>query len=168
MAMGKLIMKAGISDFGFLRRAEDGSFEVCGVPLKKKPLLRLMRLAQRSGILLRSLNAAEYMFVKLVVRLTDGVRSFRLAKALAPIIKKLFKAFQATRKLMIHVLGEVNYLIREAGQALAEKLARIAQALGNRSANKWSKDEGFIKYLTIMNLPELKEQELCKAEGLRA
>ncbi|MEM3578525.1 MAG: hypothetical protein QXX51_08825 [Candidatus Bathyarchaeia archaeon] len=156
--MGESIIKAGMSRLGFLRRAEDGSFEVCGFPLKKKPLLRLMRLAQRSGVLLRSLNAAEYMFVKLVVRLTDGVRSFRLARALAPIIKKLFEAFQATRKLMIHVLGEVNYWMREAGQALAEKLASIAQGWGNKSAYKWSRDEGFIKYLTVMHLPELKKQ----------
>ena len=157
MRIKKLSGKIGMVNFGFLRRAEDGFFEVCGFPLKRVPLLRLMRRAQRGGVLLKCLNFGEYMFVKLVVKLTDEVRSFTLARALAPIIKKLLKAFQATRELMIKVLGEVNYLMREAGRALAEKVARIAQSWGNRSAQKWSKDEGFIRYLTIMNLPGLKK-----------
>jgi energy-converting hydrogenase Eha subunit C len=155
--------KAGMVDFGFLRRAEDGSFEVCGVPLKRKPLLRLMRLGQRGGGLLKILSAGEYMFVKLVVKLKDEVRSFILARALAPIVKKLLEASQAVRELMIKVVGEVDYWMREVGRALAERLARIAKLWGHRSAYKWLKDESFIRYLTIMNLPRLQKQKALES-----
>lgn len=155
--------KAGMVDIEFLRRAEDGSFEVCGVPLKRKPLLRLMRLGQRGGGLLKILNVGEYMFVKLVVKLIDEVRSFILARALAPIVKKLLEAFQALRELMIKVVGEVDYWMREVGRALAERLAGIAQLWGNRSAYKWLKDESFIRYLTIMNLPRLQKQKALES-----
>ena len=163
MSMSNLGEKAGMVNSAFLRRAEDGSFEVYGVPLKRVHLLRLMRRAQRAEFYLKCLNFGEYMFLKLVVKLIDEVRSFTLARALAPIIKKLLEAFKATRELMIKVLGEVNYLMREAGRALAEKVARIAQSWGNRAAQKWSRDEGFIRYLTIMNLPELKKQKALES-----
>jgi len=146
----------GFDDYGSLRRAEDGFFEVYGTPLKRAPLVRLMRLAQRSGALWRCLSMTEYVFVKLVFRVTVGVRSLILARALAPIIKKLLELLRADRGLMIQVLGEVDYWVRAAGRALAEKVARIAQLWGNRSAHKWARDEGFIRYLTIMNIPELK------------
>jgi len=139
--------------FEFLRRAEDGSFAVCGVPLKRKPLLRLMRFGQRGGCLLKILSASEYMFVKLVVKLKDEVRSFILARALAPIVKKLLEGSQAVRELMIKVVGEVDYWMRSKGRGLAEKISRVAQRWGNKSASKWPGDTGFIRYLTIMSLP---------------
>lgn len=143
---------------GFLSRAEGGSFEVCGIPLKKGPLSRLIKQAQRGGVLFKCLKVAEYMFVRLVVKLTSEVRSFILARALAPIVKRLVEALQGARDLMVKVLGEVNYWMREAGRALAERLAKVAVSWGNKSALKWVNDEGFIRYLTIMNLQELKKQ----------
>jgi hypothetical protein len=101
--------------------------------------------------------------VKLVVKLKDEVRSFILARALAPIVKKLLEASQAVRELMIKVVGEVDYWMREVGRALAERLARIAQLWGHRSAYKWLKDESFIRYLTIMNLPRLQKQKALES-----
>lgn len=159
--MNKFGVKGAINS-GFLR-GEDGSFEVCGVPLRRRSLLRLMKRAQRGGVLHRCLNMAEYKFVSLVVKLKDKVRSFILARALAPIIKKLLKALRAGCELMIHVLGEVDYWMKVAGRALAEKVAKIAQSWGNRLAHKWAKDEGFIRYLTVMNLPVLKKQTVLES-----
>ncbi|MEM2370508.1 MAG: hypothetical protein QXH51_06355 [Candidatus Bathyarchaeia archaeon] len=75
--MNDFCMK-GFVDYGFLRRAEDGFFEFYGIPLKRAPLIRLMRLAQRSGVLYRCLNMTEYVFVKLVFKVTVGVRSLIL------------------------------------------------------------------------------------------
>lgn len=138
--------------FGFLRRAEGGFFEVCGVSLKRAPLLRLMRLAQRGGFLLKCLNLAEYMFVKLVIKLTDGVRSLVLARALAPIIKKLLEAVKGFPKLMMEVLGKVGYWMMVKGWEKVEEISRLAQSWGNKAACKWAGETGFARYLTIMNM----------------
>lgn len=156
-------VKARIGNFRLLRKCDGGFFEVCGIPLKKGCLLRLMKRAQRGGALYRFLKASEYMFVKLVAKMTQEVRSFILAKALAPIIMKLLEALQATGWLMTHVLGEVEYWMREAGRALAEKVSRIAQLWGNKSAHTWARDESFIRYLTVMNLSELKKRQTVEA-----
>jgi hypothetical protein len=137
-------------------RAEDGSLEVLGIPLKKGPLARLMRKGWRAGVLYRCLKKSEYELVKLVIKLLDRVSSLLLARVLAPMIRKLLEALQGTPKLMIHVLGEVNYWMRKEGRSLAEKISRVAQRWGNKSAYKWPRDIGFIKYLTIMNLPRNK------------
>jgi len=144
---------------GFWRRAEDGSLEVCGVPLRRSVLFRLLRVAQRRGVLFRCLKMCEYKFVRLVVELADRVRSFILARAVAPIIKKLLDALRGSRELMVYVLGEVTYWMREAGRGLAEKVSRIAVKWGNRSALKWSRDLGFVRYLTVMNLAEFKRYQ---------
>jgi hypothetical protein len=70
----------------FLRRVVGGSFEVCGVPFRRGPLFRLLRRAQRSKVLFKCLSVEEIRFVNLAVRVVDEVRSFMLAKALAPIL----------------------------------------------------------------------------------
>lgn len=152
MCMNDRGRKAGIFDLGFFRRGEDGSFEVCGVPLKRAPMLRLMRLAQRGGVLLRCLSLAEYMFLRLVVKLTDRVRSFILARAVAPVIKKLFEAIKCFPRFMMEVLGKVGYWMMVKGWEKAEEISRIAQRWGNRAALKWAREPGFARYLTIMNM----------------
>ncbi len=160
----KLCRKVWLVDFAPFRRAYDGSFEVCGIPLKRKPLLRLMRLARRSGVLLRCLNAAEYMFVKLVVKLKEEVRSFILARALSPIIKKLLEAIKSSSsKFMIEVLGKVGYWMMVKGWEKAEEISRLAQRWGNRAACKWAADPGFARYLTIMNMSLWESEAACKA-----
>jgi hypothetical protein len=140
------------------KKAKDGLFEVCGVPLRRSVLARLLRVAQRGGFLFRCLKACEVKFVRLVVELADRVRSFVLARAIAPIVKKLLEALKGSRELMISVLGEVTYWMKEAGRALAEKISGIAVKWGNKSAGKWSRDLGFIRYLTVMNLAEFKRR----------
>ncbi|MBS7648419.1 hypothetical protein KEJ17_02075 [Candidatus Bathyarchaeota archaeon] len=138
--------------FGFLRRAEDGFFEVCGIPLKRAPLLRLTKLAQRKGVLYGCLNAAERMFVKLVIKLTVGVRSPILARAVAPIIKKLLEAVKGSSKFLKEILGKVGYWMVVKGWEKAEEISRLAQSWGNKAAHKWAEEVGFARYLTIMNM----------------
>jgi len=139
--------------FGSLKRAEGGFFVVCGFPLKRGPLRRLMRLAQRDGPLSRCLSITEYMLVKLVVKVTDRVRSFILARALAPIVKKLLEAIKGFPSYMRYVLGRVRFWMLVRGWREAEEVSRLARSWGNREAHKWAKDEGFAKYLTIINMP---------------
>lgn len=149
----------GAAEPMFLRKVGEVSFEVCGIPLRRGPLFRLLRRAQRSKVLFKCLSVEEIRFVNLAFRVVDEVRSFMLAKALAPIVRRLLDALQVTRELMIYVLGEVNYWLREAGRVLAEKVTWIAQSWGHGSAHKWLRDEGFIKYLTIISIPHLREAE---------
>jgi hypothetical protein len=152
------MVRAVMGGFGLWRKAKDGLFEVCGVPLRRSVLCRLLRVAQRGGFLFRCLKACEVKFVRLVVALAERVRSFVLARAIAPIVKKLLEALKGSRELMISVLGEVAYWMKEGGRGLAEKISGIAVEWGNRSAVKWSRDLGFIRYLTVMNLAEFKRR----------
>ena len=143
---------------GLLRRVEDCTWEVLGVPLKKGPLSRLVRKGYRAGVLFRCWKMGEFKFVKLAIRLVGKVRSFLLAVALAPLVGRLFKALENVSNLMVEVLGEINYWMRMKGREYAEKVSRTAAAWGNRSARNWPKDAGFIRYLTIMNLHKWKAE----------
>jgi len=143
---------------GLLRRTEEGTWEVQGVPLKKGPLFRLIRKGRRAGVLFNCWKMGEHVFVKLVIQLVDKVRSFLLAVALAPLIRKLLEALENASNLMVEVLGEINYWMRMKGREFAEKISQMAVAWGNRSARNWSKNVGFIKYLTIMNFHNWKRE----------
>lgn len=137
---------------GFHRKAKDVSFEVCGVPLERAPLLRLLKKAQRNGVVFKCLNFGEYMFLKLVIKTVNRVRSFILAKALSPIIKRLLEALKNTPKLMMEILGRVSYWMMVKGLEKAKEISRLALKWGNKEAHKWAEDTGFARYLTIMNM----------------
>lgn len=141
-----------------LERSADGYFEVHGVPLKRVYLRRLMKQAQRCGVLFKGVRLAEYAFLKLVVALKDGVRSRLLARAIAPLVEKLLKALSSVKGFMVKVFGEIPYLTKRVGWSLAESMAGIAVSWGYLAAYRWAYDEGFARYLTIMNLPELRKQ----------
>ena len=80
--------------------------------------------------------------MKLVIRVTHRIRSFFLARLISGIVEKLLEALES----------EIAQLMRTFGRGLAQKLSGIAQSWGNRSAERWPQDSGFIQYLTIMNL----------------
>ena len=88
----------------------------------------------------------------LVITVVDKVRSFFLAKILSPIIERLLEAMGGPRDLMEAVLGKVAYQMMMEGQSLAQKLSQIAQEWGNKSAARWPRDTGFVRYLTILRL----------------
>jgi len=152
-----------VFDFGLYRKAKRGSFEVCGVPLERAPLLRLIRKAQREGVLFKCLNSTEYMFLKLVTKTTNRVRSFILARVLSPIIKKLLEALKAASKLMMEILGRISYWMTVKGWEKAKEVSRLAMRWGNKEARKWAKDAGFARYLTIMNMHLWENESSCKA-----
>lgn len=135
---------------------EDGSIEICGVPLKRKPLAKLRLKAQRCRAWFSMLKRGERRLMNLVITIVEKVRSPFLARVLEPIVKRLLDAMGGTQKVMEAVIGRVAYLMREGGRSLAQYLSRIAQGWGNKSAAGWPEDKGFIQYLTVMNLPENK------------
>lgn len=112
------------------------------VPPTREALARLRLRALRRGIWFKELSRDERVLMKLVIRVTHRIRSFFLARLISAIVKKLLEALES----------EVAQLMRTFGTGLAHKLSGIAQRWGNRSAEKWPQDSGFIQYLTIMNL----------------
>jgi hypothetical protein len=62
-----------------------------------------------------------------------------LVDALNLIVEKLLDAMESgfTRQM------------RQIGVPLAEKISRIAQEWGNKTAHQWPNDSGFVEYLTI-------------------
>lgn len=105
-------------------------------------LERVRLLAIRRRVFFRVLNRVERGLIWLAPRVTKCVRSRVLADALRSIMEKLLDAMES----------RVEQQMRSVGVPLAEKISRIAQKWGNRTAREWMRDAGFIQYLTIMTL----------------
>lgn len=117
------------------------------LPPTREALARVRLKALRCGVWFKKLNRNERMFMELVIRVTDRVRSFLLAKLLSRVVKNLLEAMGGMQAL----IGEVAHKMRD-GMRLAQKLSRIAVGWGNKSAAKWSEEPSFVRYLTIMCL----------------
>jgi hypothetical protein len=104
-------------------------------------------LAVRRGVWFRVLSRLDRGLVDLALSVLKSIRSRTLATTLWSIVKRLVEALE----------GKVSRLMRQVGGPLAEKMSRIAQGWGNKSACEWAKDAGFVRYLTIlsMNAPSL-------------
>lgn len=107
--------------------------------LRLGDLAKVRLLALRRHVFFRVLNRAERGLVYLAPRVTSHVRSRMLANALRSIMEKLLDAMESN----------VSRQMRQVGVPLAEKISRIAQGWGNRTARKWANDPGFVQYLTI-------------------
>ena len=105
-------------------------------------LVKERRRALRKRVWFKALSRDERSIVDLTIRCVDRVRSARLAKIVTAILIKLKLATEST----------VKRLVRTVGRSMAQKVSRIAQGWGNRSAAEWPEDRGFIQYLAIMSL----------------
>lgn len=110
--------------------------------LDSKYLLRLKREALRRRVWFRALSALERGLVDSVIRVVDKPRSFKLIMALARIVVKVKMALRS----------RIEALMEHVGRPLAKKISMIALKWGNVSARKWAEDEGFIRYLTIVDM----------------
>ncbi len=108
--------------------------------LCRKELTRVRAMAVRRGIWYRRLNVTERALLSLAVRLVKEIRSDVLSRSLASIIEKLRFKTEGGSAVRLHKLG----------QGLAERIGRIACRCGNTSAAKWSVDDGFARFLTIL------------------
>lgn len=115
-------------------------------PLTREALAKLRLKALRYGVWFRKLSRDERTLLELVIRVTDKVRSFLLAKLLSRILNKLLEAMGGIQV----VIGQVAYKMKTDGLPLALRLSQIGQSWGNRSAARWPTDLGFVRYLTIM------------------
>jgi hypothetical protein len=105
-------------------------------------LTRIRLLALRQRVFFRVLNRVERGLIYLAPKVTSCVRSKVLADALRSIVEKLEDAMES----------KVERQMRRIGVTLAQKISRIAQEWGNKTAREWANDPGFIRYLTILTL----------------
>ena len=112
------------------------------IPFTRESLAKLRLKALRRGVWFRDLKRKERKLLELTIRVVEKVRSFLLAKLVSQIIDKLCGAMES----------RIFRLMRTEGRSLAEKISRICQVLGNKSARFWVNDQGFIQFLTVSNL----------------
>ena len=125
------------------RRSDDYSFGTgVSFPLTRGALTKLRLKAVRRGCWFRDLKCGERKLLELTIGVVERVRSFILAKLVSRIVSKLCEAMES----------RIFRLMRTKGRRLAEKLSRIGQVGGNRSARSWATDQEFIQYLTVSNL----------------
>jgi hypothetical protein len=115
-------------------------------PLTREALAKVKLKALRYGVWFRKLSRDERTLMELVIRVTDKVRSFILARLLSQILNKLVEAMGGVQA----VIGEVAHKMKTDGLRLAQRLSQIAQSWGNRSAATWPTDLGFVRYLAVM------------------
>ena len=87
----------------------------------------------------------------LVITVVQKVRNVVLAKVLASIVQTLLGG-----------MGNRAHAcwMKVDGRSLAQKLSRIAQRWGHKSAATWSEESAFVRYLTIQCLNE--PQYVCE------
>jgi len=110
--------------------------------LDSRYLARVRLEALRRRIWFKALSSLERGLVDSVIKVIDRPRSPKLIEALARIIVKVKKA----------MISPLRRLMEQVGKPLARRISIVALRWGNRSAAKWAEDEGFIKYLTIMDI----------------
>jgi hypothetical protein len=107
--------------------------------LSRRALAKLRLRAIRRGVWFRDLKDVERKLLDLTIAVVKRIHSVRLARMVSPIVEKLLNAVES----------KLSRLMRTQGRGLAEKLGRIAQDWGNKSAVHWADDLGFIEYLTV-------------------
>ena len=110
--------------------------------LTKTRLIKLKLKAIRAGVWFRALSRIDRVLVDLTIRVAQTIRSASLAKCILSV----------TRKLEGLLESKLARAMREIGFPLACKLSLFAQKWGNRDAQEWTKDMGFVRYLAVMKL----------------
>ncbi|MEM1542699.1 MAG: hypothetical protein QXF59_04790 [Candidatus Bathyarchaeia archaeon] len=113
-----------------------------GLILDSKYLSRLRSEAIRRRVWFRALSRLERGLINLVVKVVDRARSPNLINVLAKIIVKVKRA----------MMSPLKQVMTQVGRPLAKKISMIALKWGNKSAAEWAEDEGFIRYLAVMDM----------------
>lgn len=110
-------------------------------------LVEARRRALRGGTWFRVLDRAERAIIALTIRCMDRIRSPMLAKIVTATLIKLRLAAESHVKRMVRTLG----------RSMAQKVSQIARGWGNRSAEEWAWDPGFVQFLVVMhvNVPRM-------------
>jgi hypothetical protein len=114
----------------------------------REGLAKLKTLAVRRGLWFKVLSAVERAVVDLTLKVVERVRSSVLKEALKSIASKVVEALKS-RSFKERAMA--------IGRALAERLVRIAERLGNKRAREWAEDPSFVMYLGVswLNTPSM-------------
>jgi len=117
------------------------------IPLTRIELTKIKVRAMRRGFWFKVLSRVERAGIDLTIKVVEKVRSILLAKMLTSVVKKLLEAMES----------RVVSMMKTVGRSLAQKMSRIAQGWGNKSAAQWAADLGYTRYLTVtyMNMPAM-------------
>lgn len=111
------------------------------VNLNSSYLAKVKEEAKRKKVWFRNLCQRERDIVDLTIKCVDKPKSPRLIQVLARIVVRVKAA----------LVSPLQRLMGQIGRPLAMKLSRIAVGWGHKAAEKWAEDEGFIRYLTVMD-----------------
>ena len=99
----------------------------------------------------RVLSLDKRRFIDAVIQTVDKIRSSLLLKILTGFVEELFRAIGGIRGL----IGDFAFEMQNFGHPLAQRVSVIAANWGNNLAAAWSNDEGFIRYLTVIDMNNL-------------
>ena len=105
-------------------------------------LSKMRRQALRNGVWYNVLDSVERAIINLVPKCMKEPRSKILIDILEKIIAKIQNASRSS------LVDFINHF----GKPLARRISCIAQEWGNKPAQAWAEDEGFSRYLTIVNM----------------
>lgn len=136
----------------FTNRADTSSIPQMIQKCGRKFLLALKQKALRvNNSWYRVLSVEKRRFIDAVIQTVDRVLSPLLLKILVNYTQKLLQAIGGIRTLV----GNLAYNMQHFGYTLAQKISMIAKRLGNMRASAWANDEGFIRYLTVIDINNL-------------
>jgi len=99
----------------------------------------------------RVLSLDKRRFIEAVIQTVDRIQSSLLLKLMTELAEKLVNAIGGISAL----IGKIPYGMIKYGITLAKKIGAIAQSWGNQMAKKWANEEGFIRYLTVIDVNNL-------------
>jgi hypothetical protein len=115
----------------------------------------LSKLKQKSircnNLWFRVLSLDKRRFIDAVIQTVDRIQSSLLLKLMTELAEKLLNALGG----MPALIGKIPYGLITYGVPVAKKISAIAQSWGNQMAKKWANDEGFIRYLTVIDVNNL-------------
>ena len=114
--------------------------------LTRENLTKLRLKAVRKGSWFRVLKQKERMLLNLTISVVARVRSFLLVKVVSRLVDRLFEALES----------RIYRLVKTKGQEMVQHLSQIAQGWGNKVAKSWSEDVGFMQFLVVTNLQDLR------------
>lgn len=118
-------------------------------------LQKLKKRSIRTSAWFRVLSLDKRRFIDAVIQTVDRIQSVLLLKLVTELAEKLVNALGGLSAL----IGSIPFGMITYGAPLAQRISLIAQAWGNKTARQWVNDEGFIRYLTVIdqnNLPMFK------------
>ena len=104
-------------------------------------LLSFKRKALRKGVWFKALDNVERNIINLTAKVVDRVESALLGVTIVKILSKLLEPLKSSFMRKIGL-----------GMKRAAKIVAQAQAWGNENAESWAKDDGFVRYLTLLEM----------------